>query len=150
MIFKWAILNNLSKFNPCKGAKIPKKRLTVEDIERDEIGEKYLESEELREFLEAVLKRGLHGDKEIFYLLAFSGLRSGELCVLKYSDINFKTCEIRVTKTLYSSENNMYISEVTPPKTDGSIRSFDVDEQINSLLKEFKEKQDSRQAIYKA
>lgn len=149
MIFEWAILNNLTKFNPCKGAKIPKKRLTVEDIERDEIGEKYLESEELREFLEAVLKRGLHGDKEIFYLLAFSGLRPGELCALKWSDINFKTCDIRVTKTLYTPENNMYTSEVTPPKTDGSIRTFDVDEQIISMLKEFKEKQNVRQAIYK-
>ncbi|AZK47091.1 hypothetical protein EIM92_13775 [Paenibacillus lentus] len=45
------------------------------------IGEKYLKNEELREFLEAV-NCGLYGDKEAFYLFAFSGLRSGELCAL--------------------------------------------------------------------
>ncbi|HAF97498.1 tyrosine-type recombinase/integrase [Paenibacillus lactis] len=149
MIFKWAILNNLTKINPCIGATIPKRRLTVEDIERDEIEEKYLEREELHEFLSAVLQRGLYGDKEIFYLLAFSGLRPGELCALKWADINFKTRDVRVSKTLYSPENNMYTAEVTPPKTDGSVRTFDVDEQIITMLKDFKEKQDARQSLYK-
>lgn len=149
MIFEWAILNNLAKINPCKGAKTPKRRLTVEDIERDVIGEKYLESEELREFLEAVNERGLYGDKEAFYLIAFSGLRPGELCALKWNDINFKTRELRVRKTLYSPENNMYNYELTPPKTPGSIRDVEIDESIVTMLKEYNKNLAARQERYK-
>jgi len=48
-------------------------------MENDEIEDKYLESEELNEFLNAVREYGLDLDLERFYLLAFSGMRSSEL-----------------------------------------------------------------------
>ncbi|MDA6151479.1 hypothetical protein OSK18_28765, partial [Escherichia coli] len=66
-----------------------------------------MERDELFEFLEAVKRYGLEFDLERFYLLAFSGMRSGELCALKWSDINWETNEIRITKTLYNPDNNM-------------------------------------------
>ncbi|USK44617.1 tyrosine-type recombinase/integrase [Cytobacillus oceanisediminis] len=141
MIFKYAIKEKMRKDNPCTGAVIPVKKLTVEDIENKTIEEEYLERDELFEFLEAVKKHGLESDLERFYLLAFSGMRSGELCALKWSDINWETNEIRITKTLYNPDNNMKKYELTPPKTPGSIRTFDMDDDIMELLRAHKKKQ---------
>lgn len=141
MIFKYAIKEKMRKDNPCTGAVIPVKKLTVEDIENQTIEEKYLEREELFEFLDAVKEHGLPHDLEWFYLLAFSGMRSGELCALKWTDINFETNEVRITKTLYNPDNNMKKYELTPPKTPGSIRTLDVDDSIMKLLKTHKAKQ---------
>jgi integrase len=68
-------------------------------------------------------------------------MRSGELCALKWSDVNFDTTEIRITKTLYNPDNNMRKYELTPPKTKGSIRTFDMDDSIIDLLKAHKKTQ---------
>jgi integrase len=141
MIFKYAIKEKLRRDNPCIGAVIPEKKLTVEEIENNTIEEKYLEKDELFKFLDTTKQYGLHEDVEIFYLLAFSGMRSGELCALKWADINFETNEIRITKTLYNPNNNMRQYELTPPKTKGSIRTFDIDDSIMDLLKAYKKKQ---------
>lgn len=144
MIFKYAIKENIRLDNPCVGAVIPTKKLTVEDIENNTIEEKYLEREELFEFLNAVKQNGLEFDLEWFYLLAFSGVRSGEMLALKWTDINFETNEIRITKTLYNPNNNMYNYELTPPKTTGSIRTIDIDDNVMKLLKSHKAKQSEK------
>lgn len=69
--------------------------------------EKYLERQELEEFFLATLEHGLKYDKERFYILVFSGMRSGELCALQKQDILFDTNEIWITKTLYNERNNV-------------------------------------------
>ncbi|MFH5187025.1 tyrosine-type recombinase/integrase [Paenibacillus sp. TAB 01] len=135
MIFKYAIHHKMRKDNPCEGAVIPVKKLTVEEIENNTIEEKYLEKSELTEFLSVVREYGMPDDFEIFYLLAFSGMRSGELCALKETDFNFETNEMRITKTLYNPDNNMRKYELTPPKTEGSIRTIELDESIMDLIK---------------
>lgn len=84
---------------------------------------------------------GLDMDLERFYLLAFSGMRSGELCALKWTDINFETNEIRITKTIYSENNNMKEYELVPPKTAGSVRTIEVEDQIMDMLKEYQMRQ---------
>ncbi|WP_234031479.1 site-specific integrase [Lentibacillus cibarius] len=130
MIFQHAIKDRLIKESPNRDVIIPKKRKTVEEIEIAPIEQKYLTNEELNEFLNATLDNGQELDIERFYLLAFSGMRSGELCALKWSDINFSTNTVRITKTLYNEDNNMRKFELTPPKTNGSIRSIEVDSEI--------------------
>ncbi|MGG1574859.1 tyrosine-type recombinase/integrase [Fictibacillus sp. NRS-1165] len=141
MIFKYAIKEKLLKDSPTIGAVVPQKRLTIEDIEKNNIEEKYLERNELTEFLMTVREHGLTLDLEIFYVLAFSGMRSGELCALKWSDINFDTREVRISKTLYNEDNNMRKYELTPPKTKGSIRTFNMDIEIIHMLKDYKKHQ---------
>ncbi|MEK3684873.1 tyrosine-type recombinase/integrase [Paenibacillus sp. FSL R10-2736] len=141
MIFEWAIKEGLRKDDPTEDAIIKQKALTVEEIEGDDLEASYLERHELESFLNAVMSHGFERDLETFYLLAFSGLRSGELCALKWSDINFDTTMLRVTKTLYSPKNNMRIYELTPPKTTGSIRSFNLDLSIIKLLQSYQEQQ---------
>ncbi|MED3672035.1 MULTISPECIES: tyrosine-type recombinase/integrase [Bacillus] len=144
LIFKYAIQQKLLKHSPTEGAVVPKKRLTVEDIENNPIEEKYFEKEELEEFLLTVKEFGLEMDLERFYLLAFSGMRSGELCALKWPDINFETNEIRITKTIYSENNNMKEYELVPPKTAGSVRTIEVEDQIMDMLKEYQMRRKKR------
>ncbi|MDD9147862.1 tyrosine-type recombinase/integrase [Sporolactobacillus sp. CQH2019] len=138
MIFKQAIAWDLLKENPCAGAKIPKKSLTVEEIQNNNIENKYFEDDELKEFLRTVDRYGLYNDKAIFYTLPFSGLRAGELCALKWSDINFENNTLSVTKTIYTESDNMHEYELTPPKTLKSIRKFDMDPDIIDILKKHK------------
>ncbi|WP_375104911.1 tyrosine-type recombinase/integrase [Paenibacillus sp. RS8] len=151
MIFEWAVSEGLRKDDPTVGAVIPVKALTVEEIEEDDdLTTSYLERHELEEFLFAVQSHGLEGDLETFYLLAFSGMRSGEVCALKWSDVNFDTTMLRVTKSLYNPDNNMIKYELTPPKTTGSIRSFNIDEFIIDMLQALKERQAKVHTRYKA
>jgi integrase len=141
LIFRFAIKNKIRLGNPCEGATIPVRKLTVEDIENNSIEEKYLEKDELFEFLKVAKENGLKYDFERFYLLAFSGIRSGELCSLKWSDIDFDTNEIRITKTLFNPDGDMKKYQLTPPKTDGSIRTIEIDDDIMKILKSHKAKQ---------
>ncbi|WP_138755769.1 tyrosine-type recombinase/integrase [Paenibacillus sinopodophylli] len=136
MIMKYALKEKYIKDNPCSGAVIPSRVLTVEDIERNPIEDGYLERKEITEFLEAVKAHGLEYDVERFYLLAFTGMRSGELCALKWTDVDFERNTIRITKTLYNPNNNMIEFEITPPKTAAAIRTVDVNDKIITALKE--------------
>jgi integrase len=68
-------------------------------------------------------------------------MRSGELCALKWTDVNFETNEISITKTLYTPTNSMKNYKLTPPKTKAAIREIDVDYSVMSLLKAMKKKQ---------
>lgn len=141
LIYKYAIKEKYRKDNPCVGAVIPVKKRTVEDIENEPIEQKYLERKELNEFLLNVREHGKDLDQEIFYVLAFSGMRSGELCALKWSDIDFIAGTIRITKTLYNPNNKMTEYELTPPKSTGSIRTFIMDKAIIKILKDLQSKQ---------
>lgn len=148
MIFRYAVRDKLIKDDPTLGVVVPKKRKTVEEIETEPMEMKYLDSDELNEFLEATLHHGLDLDIERFYLLAFSGMRSGELCALKWSDIDFKKNTIRITKTLYNENNNMKEYELTPPKTDGSIRMIEMEDEVMQLLKSHRKRQMKIHASY--
>lgn len=141
MIFEYAKKEKYIKDSPTKGAIVPKKASTVEEIENQNLEEGYLEMDELNEFLKTVHDHGLPLDLERFYLLAFSGIRPGELCALKESDYNPKTKEIKITKTLYNERNNMKTFELVPPKTTGSIRAFVIDDMICTMIESHLRKQ---------
>ncbi|CAH1190380.1 Tyrosine recombinase XerC [Paenibacillus plantiphilus] len=141
MIFKFAIINKYLVDNPTMGAVIPEKVETIEDLENNKIDNKYLEREEIAEFLRAVRDHGRYNDLVIFFLLLFSGMRSGELCALKWNDINFETNEIRINKTYYTPRGNKRAYKLTPPKTKGSNRMFEVDDSIIAMLKDHKNAQ---------
>lgn len=141
MIFKYAMKHKIRIDNPTIDAVIPQKLITVEEIENKDqlIEDKYLNRSELLDFFSTIKEHGKPQDKEIFYLLAFSGFRSGELCALKWTDIDFGTNQIRITKTMDSEDMHNY--QLETPKTKGSIRVVPVDENIMIMLKEHKELQ---------
>lgn len=149
MVFDWCIQNNIRPDNPSKGAKMPRRKLTVADIEKDEILEKYLERHELQEFLIEAKERGLENDEEAFYLLAYTGMRPGELCALTWPDAKFIEKTLRITKTLYTPDGKKGEVEITPPKTKGSIRTIDMDDFIVNMLQRLKVRQAERHKRYK-
>ncbi|WP_438350419.1 tyrosine-type recombinase/integrase [Paenibacillus sp. FA6] len=149
MIMKHAIKHKMRLDNPCIDVVIPVKMLTVEEIESATIEEGYLEKSELAEFLSATLEHGEPQDVEIFFTLAFSGMRSGELCAWRWPDLSFITNIVRITKTIYSRTNNMRKYKLTPPKTTASIRDFDLDDSIMRRLEKHKKNQAEAKLINK-
>ncbi|GIO19272.1 hypothetical protein J18TS1_23720 [Oceanobacillus oncorhynchi subsp. incaldanensis] len=57
---------------------------------------------------------------------------------LKWSVINFNKNEIKITKTLYNEDNSIRKYVLISPKTDGSIRTFEIRKEIMNLLRSHK------------
>lgn len=141
MIFKQAIRDKIIKENPTRDVVIPKKAKTLEEIETDPVASKYLTHKEVEDFLQTAQFHGLRNDVEWFTLLAFSGTRPGEMLVLKWSDLNFDTNEISITKTLFNPKGHTKKYKLTPPKTKGSIRKIVIEQEVMDLLKSLQRRQ---------
>ncbi|MCY7738422.1 tyrosine-type recombinase/integrase [Bacillus safensis] len=50
----------------------------------------------------------------MFLLLAYTGIRAGELCDLKWRDIDFKEQTISISKTYYNPTNRKEYKLLTP------------------------------------
>ncbi|PEQ65551.1 tyrosine-type recombinase/integrase [Bacillus cereus] len=143
MVFEYAHTLNLIKELPTKGIKLPKKKKTVSDLENNNsINEKFLEKEELEEFLTIAKNDGLESDLLAFTMLAYTGLRIGEMVALKWSDINFDEHTLRVIKTYYNPTNNKIKYTLLTPKTEGSIRTITIDPLLVNMLKLHKRQQE--------
>jgi len=143
-IFRQAIAWDIIKSSPADFAVLPKESFTIEQLEKDEIAENYLEKEELKIFLSTVDEKGLPNDDTIFTLLAFTGMRVGELLALKWSDINYDSKEISITKTIFNIDGKKDEYKLLTPKTKTSIRKISFDEEIEVLLKKHKQWQNEQ------
>ncbi|WP_235179280.1 tyrosine-type recombinase/integrase [Bacillus cihuensis] len=74
-------------------------------------------------------------DYVIFLQLAYTGLRVGELCALKWRDIDMNDHTISVSNTYYNPTNNRKEYKLLTPKTETSIRIVDVDDNVINELK---------------
>lgn len=135
MIFKYAIRKDLLNSSPSSAFVMPKKQATVEEIEQENIQEKFLELHKLKEFLTIAKKHGLSMDYLMFTTLAYTGLRLGELLALKWSDLNFNECTIRISKTYYNPNNKKDGFQLLTPKTDKSIRTIMIDKDLVNLFR---------------
>ncbi|MFP7226163.1 site-specific integrase [Priestia filamentosa] len=141
LIFKRALELELIHQSPATFAKLPKKQVTVEEVESDETKVNFLEKKELMEFLEVAKIEGLYLDYQLFSTLSYTGMRIGEALALKWTDIDFETGIISITKTLFNGTNRMTNYQLLPPKTKESIRTIFVDEFILKVLKRHKVQQ---------
>ncbi|MYL47664.1 tyrosine-type recombinase/integrase [Virgibacillus halodenitrificans] len=143
MVFQYAQENKLIKDIPTKDIKLPKKKETVEDLENDNsIVEKYLEKEELEELLRVTKNEGLEGDLLAFTMLAYTGLRVGELVALKWNDVDFDNHTLRVIRTYYNPTNNKQKYQLLTPKTKTSRRTISIDELLINMLRIYIKEQD--------
>lgn len=139
MIFKYAHDIKLIKTLPSEGIKRPKKQVTVEELEGNEIKQKFLEKDELLQFLKiAKYHHSPQNSFEVFTTLAYTGMRVGELLALKWSDIDFENNTISITKTYYNPNNNKKHYQILTPKTESSIGKISVDPHVIQLLKDYK------------
>lgn len=75
-------------------------------------------------------------------------MRPGELVALKKSDLDFKNNTIRISKTLYSENNNMKEYTLDTTKTN-RIRTIDMDLSIMKMLRELVRNNDKHKMKYR-
>ena len=68
-------------------------------------------------------------------------MRAGELCALRWKDIDFVNHTISITKTYYNPTNNIKKYELLPPKTKSSIRTIEVDAVVLAELETHRARQ---------
>ncbi|EJY47144.1 site-specific integrase [Enterococcus faecium] len=132
-VFKYAINIGLTSDNPTLNLIIPKPQIKTEKKL------KLYTKEQLELFLNEVSQEQnpyfKNRDYTLFRLLAFSGCRIGEILALTWDNINFKTNEMTIKKTVARSDK-YYISET--PKTKKSNRIIYLDEKTIKQLKFWK------------
>ena len=85
-------------------------------------------------------------NKALIVLALDSGARRSEICALRWSDIDFDTRMMSITKPLKVVEG--VVDEKTT-KTESSIRTIKLSESTINLLKEYKEWQEAYKKVYK-
>lgn len=125
-MFNKALIDDFVLKNPARGIK----------VERDERKDRrVLSREEQIDFFDAC--KGTFYD-ELFTVAVLTGLRPGELCALRWQDIDLKKRVISVTRTLvYQKFPDDHHKEfhIDPPKTKQSIRKVSFNERCEIALK---------------
>jgi integrase len=105
--------------------------------EHDDVLENVWEAEEAKRFLEVARKSG--PQPAAFYTLALeTGMRKAELCGLKWEDVDFGACIVRVVRQLVRSGKEPTFKA---PKSRSGIRTIDVSPETAQLLAEHKRHQ---------
>ncbi|MBA9088705.1 integrase [Fontibacillus solani] len=71
----------------------------------------------------------------VLHILAFTGLRIGELCSLEKEDIDYENKQINVIKNLYY-QDGIESFTLGPPKNETSIREVDMTNKVVQLFKD--------------
>lgn len=144
-IFRMALEDGDLKNDPTEFVKVPAPKEEDDEMELP----KYFEKEELAEFLRLAMYRGLPGDYQFFFLLAYTGMRIGEACALKWGDVNKEAGTISINGTLYNPTDRSYDYEIAPPKTKRSRRTIIVDQKVFDALDEWKKVQNRIRMMYR-
>ncbi|WP_430615849.1 hypothetical protein IGI71_002832 [Enterococcus sp. DIV1279b] len=134
-VFKYAIGLRLIRNNPMDGVIRPKRKKKVD--EQAYIAP-YYTKEELLEFLE-IAKKYPDPIYTIFRILAFTGLRKGELLGLRWKDIDFENYTLSVNQTLATVEN--WRLEFQVPKTEKSLRTISLDDETIKVIRHWQLRQ---------
>lgn len=118
-----AVKEGLIRTNPAIGCKLPPLR---------EKEMKILTKEEIRRFL---IQAKVEGMYELFLLELTTGMRRGELLALQWTDLDFKTGRLRISRQVYSVNGRL---EVNEPKTKAAVRTVILPPAMVELLAEYK------------
>ncbi len=118
-----AVQEDLIKTNPAIGCKLPPK------MSREM---KVLTRDEIIRFLNRAKEEDYY---ELFLLELATGMRRGEILALKWSDLNFKTGELRIERQVNVIHGEPIISE---PKTKSSIRTAILSSSLLKILSEYR------------
>ena len=128
-VFKYGIDMELLTSNPMEKVIKPKLK------ERPQQYQEFYDKDELNKFLSCAKEYNFRYFV-YFRLLAYTGMRKGESLALKWSDIDFETNTISITRNVTTGLNNRpYISN---GKTANSVRRIPVDSETMNYLKEWR------------
>ena len=122
-VFNHAALYGYIQSNPALPVTSPKIKRTAED-KKD-----FYNPDELKEFMRLLEKTNNIKKIALFRLLAFTGIRKGELLALEWSDYRRKTLDIN--KAVSNSPLGL---EVSATKTKASIRLISLDDKTCDIL----------------
>ncbi len=120
-----AVREHLIPNNPTNGTTIPKCNYAEKQILCDS---------HLDTFLEAIKEEKYWCD--FFYTEIMTGLRRGEICGLKWSDLNMHTGDLNISRQVVKVKGKTTISTL---KTKSSIRTVRLAKEMVELLAEIKE-----------
>lgn len=111
------------------------KIIRPKNTHKKEYSAPFYEKDELLNFLKAVKEDESIKTYTMFHILAYTGLRRGELFGLQWQNIDFKNKILSVKHNLIYNEESKKI-ELTTPKTKSSRREIGIDDStIQVLLK---------------
>lgn len=141
MIFSKAVELKLIKESPALYAKLPTTKKTVDDLASENDVPKYFEKEQLAFFLSTAKNKGLDHDYTLFLLLAYTGMRVGEVCALKWKDLDEDNLQLKIYKTYYNPTGQPTDFLLLPPKTQSSRRNIAINEMLHSELEKLRKQQ---------
>lgn len=127
-IFEFAINMNYIDRNPMSKVIMPKIKKTA--------SENYWSVSELHQFLQIILENEPYKHYALFRLLAYSGLRKGELYALRWSDFDSDSQLLTISKSLGRIDGHA-IEKGT--KNSFSIRSIYLDDETCFILNKWKQ-----------
>ncbi|HDV0866330.1 TPA: site-specific integrase [Enterococcus faecalis] len=133
-VFGFAINQHLITDNPMNRIIIPRKQRTTQKLKE----QKFLDKEQLNELLSIIQSNETYQSFVMFRLLAFTGIRKGELLALVWEDINLQEETLSINKSVSSLIDGPII---TSTKTIASERKISIDPQTLDYLKIWKLKQ---------
>ncbi|WP_395318165.1 tyrosine-type recombinase/integrase [Fructilactobacillus frigidiflavus] len=141
LVFKYAIKTKIITENPCSMVTIPRKQ--------QKYGKKkinFWDINQLNKFMNCI-----DPDKELekytlFRVLAYSGMRRGELLALKWQDINFSKSTIDINKTVAQGYGGKQIIQRT--KTNAGYRTITMDKITMKYLKNWRVAQKKLYMMY--
>lgn len=127
-IFEFAINMNYIERNPMSKVIMPKIKKTA--------SENYWSVSELQQFLQIILENEPYKHYALFRLLAYSGLRKGELYALRWSDFNPDTQLLTINKSLGRIDGHAVEKDT---KNSFSVRSIYLDNETCTILHKWKQ-----------
>lgn len=124
-----AVQEGLIRTNPAIGCKLPPKKSREMQV---------LTQEEMQRFLIQARQDGYY---ELFLLELGTGMRLGEILALQWTDLNFRTGELRIDKSMCYLGGKLQITE---PKTKSSIRTVILPPALLEVLKAYQQTVTSR------
>ena len=118
-----AVKERLIVRNPTDGTTIPKKTTTEKQV---------LDDGQLERFMEAIKEEPYWND--FFYVEVMTGLRRGEICGIKWSDINFTEGTLSVKRSVGTKAGGGVIIGET--KTGAGVRTITMPPSVATLLNE--------------
>ena len=119
----------LIRVNPAIGCKLPPKKAREMQV---------LSHEEMQRFLIQAKEDGFY---EMMLLELATGMRRGELCALQWDDLNLRTGELHIQRQVIHVAGALHESA---PKTKSSDRVVILPPAVLDVLRELKERTDSR------
>ena len=132
--FEYAVDEGYLNKNPCHKAIIPKNHL----IKSEEKKFDCYNAQQLQSILKAFEKNKYEA---LVYTAVYTGMREGELCALKWDNVNLDEGYIEVKESVKrvavfdSVGNKTYQTLTLDPKTKNSIRIIDIPEVLIEVLK---------------